>query len=117
MIQTVAPERPDHALNIGVLPGRPQSNRAIAYPHRSDSVREGLPIGTIIIANQISRCCVPRECLYDLSRQPFCRRMLGHREPQELSSTMAHDERGVAYHPNYSYRGLLRRLCSETAGI
>ena len=24
MIQTVAPERPDQALNIGVLPGRPR---------------------------------------------------------------------------------------------
>src|SRR5262249_26797464 len=35
---------------------------------------------------------VPRECLHDLLRQPLRRRMPGHRKPEELASTMTHDE-------------------------
>jgi hypothetical protein len=30
-------------------------------------------------------CCTPRECLHDLLRQPFRRRVTGHREPEQLS--------------------------------
>jgi hypothetical protein len=34
-----------------------------------------------------------RECLHNLLRQPFCRRVPGHREPEQLSSTVAKDEK------------------------
>jgi hypothetical protein len=37
--------------------------------------RESLPVGTIIVPHQISRCRVPRECLHHLLCQPFRRRM------------------------------------------
>jgi hypothetical protein len=66
----------------------------VANPHPSHPVREGLSVGTIIVADQIARCRFPRECLGDLLRQPLRRGMLGHREPQKLSSTMAHDQKG-----------------------
>jgi hypothetical protein len=32
-------------------------------------------------------------CLNDLLRQPLCGRMPGHREPERLSSTMAHNQK------------------------
>jgi hypothetical protein len=94
MIQALAAERSDQAFNMWVLPGRPRCDRTVANPHPSHPVREGLSVGTIIVADQIARCRFPRECLGDLLRQPLRRRMLGHREPQKLSSTMAHDQKG-----------------------
>src|SRR6188472_4384259 len=55
MIQAVAPERPDQALNAGVLPGRPRSDRAVPNPHRPDPLSERLPVGAIIVAHQVRR--------------------------------------------------------------
>ena len=51
MIQAFAAKRPDQAFNIWVLPGRPRCDRAVAYPHRSHPVREGLSVSTVIVAD------------------------------------------------------------------
>jgi hypothetical protein len=66
MIQALAAKRPDQAFNAGVLPGRPRRDRAVANPHRSDAVREGLSISTIVVTDQIARRGIPREWLHDL---------------------------------------------------
>ena len=55
MIQALAAKRPDQAFNVRVLPGRPRRDRAVANPHRSDAVREGLSVSTIVVTDQIAR--------------------------------------------------------------
>ena len=92
MIQALAAERSDQAFNIWVLPGRARRDRAVANPHPSHPVREGLSVGTIIVADQIARRRIPRKCLGDLLCQPL--RLLGYREPEKLSATVAHDQKG-----------------------
>jgi hypothetical protein len=49
------------AFNIWVLPRRSRCDRAVAYPHRSDSVCDCLPKSSIIVADQIHRRRVPRK--------------------------------------------------------
>jgi hypothetical protein len=93
VIQAFAPEGPDQALNIWVLPRRSWRDRVVPDSHRSNSTGKGRPVGAIIVAYQIGWCRLPRECLYNLLRQPFCRRVPGHREPEQLSSTVAKDEK------------------------
>src|SRR4029450_1849941 len=66
MIQALAAKRPDQAFHIWVLPGRPGCDRAVANPHPSHAVGEGLPVSTIIVADQIARCRIPWECFPDL---------------------------------------------------
>ena len=56
MIQTVAPERPDQTLSIGILPGRLRRYRAAADSHRPETPNEGLPVSAIIVTHQIGRC-------------------------------------------------------------
>ena len=94
MIQALAAKRPDQAFNIWVLPGRPRCDRAVANPHPSHPVRESLSVSTIIVADQITRRRIPRKCLGDLLCQPLRRGMLGYREPEKLSATVAHDQKG-----------------------
>src|SRR5262245_59330320 len=94
MIQALAAKHPDQAFHIWVLPGRARCNWAIANPHSSHPVGEGVSVSTIIVADQITRCRIPWECLHDLLCQPVRRRMLGYREPEKLSSTMAHNQKG-----------------------
>jgi hypothetical protein len=63
MIQAVPPERPDQALDIWILPGRLGCDRALANPHARRRDRKVLSVGAIIVAHQIGRLRVPRECL------------------------------------------------------
>ena len=56
-------------------------------------VRESLSVSTIIVADQIARRRIPRKCLGDLLCQPLRRGMLGYREPEKLSATVAHDQK------------------------
>ena len=88
MIQAVAPKCPDQALNIWILPWRSRGCRAVPNPHRPDSTYEGLPVGAIIVAPQVGRRRVPRECLHDLLCEPLRGRMPGHRKPEHLSTSV-----------------------------
>ena len=93
VIQAVASERPDQALNIWVLPGRSRGNRAVPNPHRPDSPYEGLPVSAVVVAHQIGRRGVPRERFHDLLRQPLRRRLPGHCIPEWLAPTVAYDHK------------------------
>src|SRR5262245_26286948 len=64
MIQAFAAKRPDQAFHIWVLPGRARCDRAVAYPQPSHPVGEGLPVSSIIVADQITRCRIPWECFH-----------------------------------------------------
>jgi hypothetical protein len=68
--------------DVWILPGRLGCARAVANPHRADARQEGLSVGAIIVAHQIGRRRVPRECLHDLLRQPLRRRVPGHCKPE-----------------------------------
>ena len=76
VIQAIAPKCPDQALDIGVLPGRPRRDRPVPYPHSPDPILECLPVGAIIVANQIARSRIPGKRLHDLLRQSFGSRVL-----------------------------------------
>src|SRR5262245_11877970 len=51
MVQTLAPQRPDQALHVRVLPGRSRRYRPIPNAHRPQPVGEDLPITAIIVSN------------------------------------------------------------------
>src|SRR2546430_2368118 len=67
--------------------------RVVANAQRRDAMGECLSIGAIIVAHKIGRCRAPRECFHDLLRQPLRGRVPGHREPEQLSSTVAQHEK------------------------
>src|SRR5262249_41158875 len=72
-----------------VLPGRAEGRRSIPNTHCSDASSEHSAEGSVIVANEILGCRVPRERLSDLARQPFGRRVAGHRKPQQLPTFAA----------------------------
>ena len=97
MISALAPDRPDKAFNISVLPGRAERRGPVADAHRSDASFERVAKCSVIVANKIFRHRIPRERLGDLARQPPGRRMgrdgtpnqpasavTKHQEPKEL---------------------------------
>jgi hypothetical protein len=61
MVKTFVPDRPDQAFNKSILPGRAERGGPIPDAHRSHA---GLECGakcSVIVANEIFRCAVPRK--------------------------------------------------------
>ena len=80
MIRALAPDRADQAFSISILPGRAERGGPIPDAHRSYA---GLECGakcSVLVANEIFRCAVPRKRFGDLACQPLGGRIAGHRE-------------------------------------
>src|SRR5713101_4233377 len=77
VIQALAPDRTDHALDASVLPRRAWGRDDFCDPHRSDSPAEVLPIRGVTVAQQIARSSVPRKRFGYLAGEPSCGGMLG----------------------------------------
>src|SRR6266478_2148158 len=93
MVKTFVSDRPDQALDISVLPGRAERGGPIPDAHRSHA---GLECGakcSVIVANKIFRCAVPRKRFGDLAREPLCRCVSGHRNPQQLPPSVAENKK------------------------
>jgi hypothetical protein len=76
MISALAPDRPDQAFNLSVLPGRAQRGGPVPDTHRADASFERDAKCSVIVANKILRCAVPRERFGDLALQPLGRRIV-----------------------------------------
>ena len=60
MIRAFTSDRPDQALNISVLPRRAERGRSVPNAHRSHVSFERTAKCSVIVANEIRRCAVPR---------------------------------------------------------
>jgi hypothetical protein len=84
LIQAFAAKRANQTFGNAILPGRSGRYRTITNAHRSDPGGEDLPVGPVIIAQQVDRRRCSGERLCNLSSQPFGCRMPGHVKPQQL---------------------------------
>src|SRR4029450_8980763 len=91
VIQAIPSDRSDQALNVGILPRRPRCRWSIPDPHRVQPVLEDLAKCSGPVANEMPRRPVPRKGLGDLMRKPFCGRMRGHADMDQLSSPVMQD--------------------------
>ena len=67
MVKTFVPDGPDQALNISVLPRRAERGGPISDPHCSHAGFECAVKCSVIVANEIFRCAVPRKRFGDLA--------------------------------------------------
>src|SRR6266545_550418 len=78
MISAFMSDRPDQALNISVLPRRAERGRSVPDAHRSHASFERDAKCSVIVANEIPRCAVPRKRFGELVHQPLGRGRLDH---------------------------------------
>src|ERR1700683_3048903 len=95
VIQTLAANRTDHALDVRVLPGGSRCRDDFLDPHRSDPVTEVGAIRCVAIAQQITRDGVPRECFGHLAREPSGGRMLGYSRAYDLPAIVRQNDHDV----------------------
>src|SRR5215831_16683151 len=95
MIDTLASDRSDQSFGETVLPRRSWRDRFVADAHGSQSASDGRAVDLIAITDQVARGIIPRECLRDLARNPFCRRMSCDVDPDEVPASQPHDDEGI----------------------
>ena len=93
MISALAPDRPDHAFNISVLPGRAERGGPVPDAYCSHASLEREAECSVIVANEIFWGAVPWKRFRDLARQPVGRRIAGHRKPQQPSPLVAQNQK------------------------
>ena len=106
----------------------PRIGRAIMSPNRSIGRLQGasLPsercVRTVIVANEILRCRVPRKRFSDLARQPLGRRIAGHCKPQQLPTFVAENKkceellkRNRRNHEQINRRKIVRAFFADAA--
>jgi hypothetical protein len=72
------PDRADQAFNISVLPGRAERGGPVPDAHCSHASLERDAECSVIVADEIFRCPLPRKRFGDLAYQPLGRRISGH---------------------------------------
>ena len=88
MIQALAPNGPDQALNVRRLPWTSRSGEDFFRPHFSDALAEGFAVDSVTIPEQEARSCVPRKSLRELLCRPSSRGMVSHIEMDDSAALM-----------------------------
>ena len=71
VIEALAPDRTDEALDVRILPGRPGSDEHFGDPESGQPASEAIAVDGITIAQEVPRRGIPREGLDDLPGRPF----------------------------------------------
>ena len=70
MVKTLAANRADDALDVGILPWRSWRRNDLCDPHDPSPLPKGFCVRLVAVAQQVERRCVPRKCLCDLAGEP-----------------------------------------------
>ncbi len=95
MVEALATDRADQSLDMAILPGRAQCDGSVPDAHGSEPPSDDGTIGTVVVANEVSRRFIPWERLGDLQCDPFGGRVRSDIGPDEPSSTEMQDRDSV----------------------
>ena len=97
VVEALATNRADEALNIGRLPRRAVCSQHLLDTHVLDSLLEKRTVDAVAISNHEPRYCVIGKRLYDLLSRPLGSRMRGNIEMDDLPAVMTHHHKGEEY--------------------
>jgi hypothetical protein len=88
VVETLAPDRTDHALDVGILPRTGWRGDHLSNPHRGDPMAERITIDGVAIPQEPARGGVIGEGLNDLLGRPGSRGMLGDPEMDDAPTVV-----------------------------
>jgi len=92
VIEALAPDRTDQALDIRILPGRPGRDEHFGDLEPRHPAPEVGSVDGVAIAQELPRRHVPREGLDKLPGRPFRGRVLGDVAVQQAPSVVGEDD-------------------------
>jgi len=93
VVQALAANRPDQALDIGILPKRSRSREGFANAQPPCRFVEFLSVARVAIAKQIVRRTVPRESFQQLPGRPFRRGIRSYSERNRTPAIMGENHK------------------------
>src|SRR5271167_3960660 len=95
MVHALAPDRSDQPFSKAVLPRGCWCNWLVPNAHGAQSACDDSAIDLIPITDEVARGVIPRECLDYLARNPFCRWVFCHVDPDQVSTVQSDDDQGI----------------------
>ena len=95
VIQAFAPDRANHAFDVGALPGRAGCRQHLRHPTRRDLIHEVATEDTVPVPQQIARCRFSRKGFAELLSGPCSRGVSGHAEMKNPAAVMRQHEEHV----------------------
>ncbi len=95
MIHALASDRSDQPFGKTILPRRGWCSRLVPDTHGTQSARDDCAVDFVSVANEVLRGVIPRKCLCYLARNPFCRRVGGDVDPDEVSAIQAYNDKRI----------------------
>ena len=95
VVETFSPNRPDHSLTVRVLPRGLDRGLHFLHAEALDRLPKLQPEYTVIVAQDVLRRGVPRECLDQLASGPNRCGRAGHVEVNNLTAFMGEDQEDV----------------------
>src|SRR5215471_2298660 len=93
MVDALASDRSDQSFAKPFCQG--EGDGLVADAHGPQSVGDGRPVDPIPITDQVLRGLVPRECLCDLTCDPFRGRMWCDVDPDKVSALQSNDDEDI----------------------
>ena len=95
VVHTLASDRSDQSFGKAILPRRDRCDRLIPDAHGANSAHDDGAIDLISIADEVMRRLIPGECLSELARDPFSRRICSDVDPDQVSAAQTDDNKGI----------------------
>src|SRR5918995_3679870 len=95
VIEALAADGPNHALNVGALPRRAWRRKHLLNSHPLDLFNELMPENAIAITQQIARHILPRKRLPQLLGSPFRSWMCGNGEVNNTPTLMRQHQKDI----------------------
>src|SRR5258705_730088 len=95
MVDALASDRSDQPFGEAVLPRRARGDGLVTNAHGTEPAFDEHAVDPIPIAEQVARGLSPRECLCDLTCDPFRGRMWCDVDPDKVSALQPNDDEDI----------------------
>jgi hypothetical protein len=95
VVHTLASDRSDQSFGKAILPRRGWRYRLIPNAHGANSAQDDGAKDLIPIPDEVTRRLIPGECLSELARDPFRRRICCDVDPDQVSAAQTDDDKGI----------------------
>src|SRR5262245_21338681 len=85
MVNALPPDRANQPFRKAILPLRAGRDGLVANAHCAQPASDNRTVNGVAVADQVAWRLVPRKSFRDLLRNPLCRRMRCHIDPDKLS--------------------------------
>ena len=103
VVDALPPDRADQSFCKTILPRRTGRDRLVANAHSAQAAGDDSTVGPVPIADQVARGIVSGKSLTDLLRDPVCRWMRRHIDPDQFPPSQTNNDQNVKLNKRHGW--------------